>query len=224
MIVYATTEGVIRIHELSSGNERVLDTGKGVSVQPAFAPSGKEIIYVRFSETVPDDTDLYIIDSETKKSIPFLGQTSQQFYPACSLDGERLAYVNVHCSDPCGRLIQEVWTADRFGKNARQLLLTNSTCEKPSWSPDVRRLAFSSDMNGNFDIYIYELDSGQLRQVTKDPGLDTSPAWSPDGSRLAFVSTRSGLSEIWIHDFASGNDKKLDPFPGKRVPCKDVAW
>lgn len=223
-IVYSTSDGRIHRYDLVAEKDVLLRTLKGVNVQPAFMPDGQDVLYVHFSEDVPDDTDLYLLDIKSSKSSLFLGQRSQQFYPCWSLNGEHMAYINVLCSNPCDRMIQEVWVTDRFGKNARQLILTNSACETPAWSPDGRRLALSSDLIGNFDIYIYDIANRILKPITTDPHSDTSPAWSPDGSKLAFVSTRSGQSEIWIKDLVYDNLKKFVPFPGQVIACKDVTW
>lgn len=223
-IVYSTSDGHIHRYDLVAEKDVFLKTLNGVNVQPAFMPDGQNVLYVHFSEDVPDDTDLYLLDIMTGKSRLFLGQRSQQFYPCWSPNGEHMAYINVLCSNPCDRMLQEVWVTDRFGKNARQLILTNSACETPAWSPDGRRLALSSDLSGNFDIYIYDIVNRTLKPITTDTHSDTSPAWSPDGSKLAFVSTRSGQSEIWIKDLVSDNFKRFVPFPGQVISYKDVTW
>lgn len=223
-IVYSTSDGHIHRYDLIAEKDVLLKTLKGVNVQPAFMPDGQDVLYVHFSEDVPDDTDLYLLDIKSGKSRLFLGQRSQQFYPCWSPNGEYMAYINVLCSNPCDRMIQEIWVTDQFGKNARQLILTNSACETPAWSPDGRRLALSSDLGGNFDIYIYDIVNRTIKPITTDPHSDTSPAWSPDGSKLAFVSTRSGQSEIWIKDLVSDNLKRFVPFPGQVISCKDVTW
>ncbi len=48
----------------------------------------------------------------------------------------------------------------------------------PTWSPDGRWIAFASDRSGNWDIFLLELETGQLIQLTDDPGDDTEPDWS----------------------------------------------
>jgi Tol biopolymer transport system component len=62
-----------------------------------------------------------------------------------------------------------------------------------SWSPDGRRLAFASGVQGNpgnFKIYAVKVDGGGQEQLTRDPGPDGDPAWSPDGRKIAFRSYR----------------------------------
>ena len=63
--------------------------------------------------------------------------------------------------------------------------------ESPTWSPDGSFLAFASNRDGNFEIYVRRVGGGEPVNVTKDPGQDFQPAFSPDGNWIAFVSTRS---------------------------------
>jgi Tol biopolymer transport system component len=68
---------------------------------------------------------------------------------------------------------------------------------QPALSPDASRVAFSSNLEGEFSIYVVGVDGGGLRRLTDGPGDDSEPAWSPDGSRIAFVrgfdATGSGV-------------------------------
>jgi dipeptidyl aminopeptidase/acylaminoacyl peptidase len=79
----------------------------------------------------------------------------------------------------------------------------------PVWSPDGRRLAFVSYRDGNSEIYLLDLRSGQLRNLTNHPGSDTSPAWSPDGTQLAYVSTRNEHQVISVIDVETGTIRDL---------------
>jgi Tol biopolymer transport system component len=68
---------------------------------------------------------------------------------------------------------------------------------QPALSPDASLVAFSSNVEGKFSIYVVGIDGEGLRRVTDGPGEDSEPAWSPDGSRIAFVrgfdATGSGV-------------------------------
>jgi Calx-beta domain/WD40-like Beta Propeller Repeat len=62
----------------------------------------------------------------------------------------------------------------------------------------IGKIAFTSDRDGNTEIYTMDADGGQQVRLTENPAEDFSPAWSPDGRRIAFVSTRDGNAEIYV--------------------------
>jgi len=50
---------------------------------------------------------------------------------------------------------------------------------------------------GTFDIYLVEIASGRIVQLTHDAGRNEHPSWVPDGRHLVFESKRSGSREVW---------------------------
>lgn len=66
-------------------------------------------------------------------------------------------------------------------------------------------LAFASDRDGDFDIYLLNVETGEQVQLTDDPSADRSPAWSPDGERIVFVSDRAGDDDLYVMDADGGN-------------------
>ena len=82
---------------------------------------------------------------------------------------------------------------------------------QPTWSPDGRFIAYTSDQTGNFDIWVQPLAGGRAVQVTTDPAADWQPAWSPDGNTLAFRSERDG-GGIFLAPAFGGRERRLTTF------------
>jgi Tol biopolymer transport system component len=77
--------------------------------------------------------------------------------------------------------------------------LTNSNGDdiNAAWNQATQRIAFASDRDGDFDIYVMSFDGTNLQPVlTTDPGEDRFPSWEPNGDRIAFASDRDGDFDI----------------------------
>jgi Tol biopolymer transport system component len=88
---------------------------------------------------------------------------------------------------------------DADGSRPRRLTRHDATDTMPAFSPQGGRIAFASDRDGNFEIYLIDLDGagrpGRLQRLTQHPGLDTHPVFSPDGRWVAYTSERGGLDD-----------------------------
>ena len=64
---------------------------------------------------------------------------------------------------------------------SEQKILTNNPAvdAKPSWSPDGKKIAFSSVRGGNLEIYVMNADGSEQTNLTNNPASDYSPSWSP---------------------------------------------
>ena len=81
----------------------------------------------------------------------------------------------------------------------------------PSWSPDGRFVAYSSDQSGNFDIWVRSIGEGNSVQVTSSAAHDWQPNWSPDGLSLVFRSEREG-GGLFVVPALGGSERKLCGF------------
>jgi TolB protein len=85
------------------------------------------------------------------------------------------------------------------------------------------RIAFASDREGNWDIYVMNADgSGEPRNLTKSQGEDHDPAWSPDGRFIAFQSKQDDDEEIYVVEVDSLRQPK--PLTHNEANDYHAAW
>jgi TolB protein len=68
----------------------------------------------------------------------------------------------------------------------------------PAVSPDGESLAFASDRDGPWDLYLLDLTTLAVTRLTSTPGFEGHPTWSPDGIWLAYEADYDGDLDIWI--------------------------
>ncbi len=83
---------------------------------------------------------------------------------------------------------------------SEQTRITNNTINDgtPTWLPDGTKIAFTSERNVNFDVYVMNADGSEQTRITNNTAYDGYPAWSPDDTKIAFVSNRDGNFEIYV--------------------------
>lgn len=83
-----------------------------------------------------------------------------------------------------------------------------------AWSPDGKHLAFVRQFRADdTDISVINADGSFEKNLTTNPGLDSSPAWSPDGQRIAFVSNRGSNTDIYLMNIDGTALKRLTSDP-----------
>jgi tricorn protease len=85
----------------------------------------------------------------------------------------------------------DLWSVSREGGAAKRLTATPGVDIDPFFSPDGSRIAFSSTVAGNTDVYIMSANGGDAERLTFHPAIDRVKGWSPDGSFIIFESVRT---------------------------------
>jgi Tol biopolymer transport system component len=80
----------------------------------------------------------------------------------------------------------------------------------PTRSPDTEWVAFTSNRDGNWELYITRVDNSVMRRVTYNTvAKDIDPVWSPDGQWIAFETDRDGNWELYLLNLATGEETRL---------------
>jgi TolB protein len=86
------------------------------------------------------------------------------------------------------------------GSNVRRLTDTQGLDMHPAWSPDGRRIAFTTRRDGNYEIYVMNADGTSPQNLSRHPERDDFPAWHPGGKQLVTVSERHGHYDLYLFD------------------------
>jgi hypothetical protein len=193
---------------------------------PVISPDARRAIF--FSERDRVSVDLFLADLETRTvtkklattaaSLRFESLQAVRSSGSWSPEGDRFVFAAIDRGEPTLILL------DVEGSQKQEIRLPQfGQVLNPSWSPDGRAIAFSSLTGGLTDLYLYELTSGSLRQLTDDIYADLHPEWSPDGRRIAFVTDRFSTDletlefrapELALMDLPSGEVTRIRGIEG----------
>lgn len=185
------TSAQICMYSIDAGKVVSFPRYKGTNITPAWSPDGSQLV---FSSSMAGNPELYVAD--TGGGHP-----------------KRLTFSNAACLSPAwnpktGQTI--VYVGDRGGVPKLYIMSVDGTDNTeldlpdkgylidPAWAPNGQLLAFSwRRPSGNYDIYVMDVATRQIIELTRDAGRNERPSWAPDGRHIVFESTRAGDREIW---------------------------
>ncbi len=116
----------------------------------------------------------------------------------------------------------DIWTLGAENGSPRNLTATDGVSERyPAWSPDGEWVAYSSDADGEYELWMRASDGkGAPRQLTDGHAAFFSDVqWSPDSARLSFSDQ---LGTLYVHDVKAGTTSTVDKDPFAATP--EVSW
>jgi tricorn protease len=125
---------------------------------------------------------------------------------------------------PDGKLVAfsylgDIWVVDAVGGVARPVTMHEKHDIYPVFSPDGKRIAFSSNRHGSYDVFTVPVQGGKPTRLTFDSADDIVTDWSPDGQSILFASNRGtafpSRGELYVVPAKGGMAKRVSAFEGK---------
>ncbi len=171
--------------------------------QPAFSPSGIELVFHGFRD---DGWDIWAVgvDGSNLRRLTFGPLDDQN--PHWSHDGTRVAFD----SDRSGNA--DVWILDVRSGELRQLTKNTANDTMPTWSPDDREIAFVSARTPNAGVWAINVADGTERLIAAVPGRLGVPSWTPDGKQVLYGVIADGAARIDVSGEPAVTGEDVFPF------------
>ncbi len=175
------------------------------TAEAVLSPDGKTIVFTSLKD---GDLEIYTMNADGTNVKRLTTTAGYDGGPWWSPDGTKIVYRAHHPKDSvelrqyrellAQGMIRpskvELYVMNADGSDNRQITSLGGANFGPSWTPDGKRIIFSSNhknpRSGNFDLFLVDLDGKNLEQVTNSPVFDGFPMFSPDGKRLIWASNR----------------------------------
>jgi Tol biopolymer transport system component len=184
------SQSTLFIANADGSDERPLLPNSGIEYNASFSADGKWII---FTSERGGSADIYRVHADGSGLERLTDDPAYDDQGALSPDGKQLAFVSSRRSGSA-----DIWLLNLETKKAQNL--THSPANfRPTWSPDGKWIAFSSDRNTSVrrdgerfeqshavSIYLMRADGTDVRRITSADKFAGSPKWSSDGQRIVF--------------------------------------
>ena len=208
----------------SDGSDEFLMTKSSWSIHfPRIAPGGEKVVFVSAYE---GREMVYAInrDGSNLERLTKPSDAKHDGYASWSPDGTKLIYTRVYS------ISTDIYVMDSRGHDQKNLTniwplgkASSNTFSEFPWSPDSRKIVFSSDRDGSYKIYIMDKNGGNIRQKTNNPETDDYGAvWAPNRNAIAYVSTGgiNGETDIFTLNVDS---RRVKPINITKSPYHDTS-
>ena len=165
-------------------------TTLGQNLAPAWSVDGTKIA---FASDRTGSFQIFVMNPDGSGQTNISNSFSDDTQPAWSPAGT-IAFVRTAASlNPVGK----IWVTNSSGSLQVQITFGPGNDERPSFSPDGATIAFSTNRDGNYEIYKIPAAGSTATRLTNNPASDRNPSWAPDDSAIAFGSDRNAGLKIW---------------------------
>jgi TolB protein len=210
---------------VATGESTALTSGGNLNLDPAWSPDGKRLAFVR-GET-KGQFYIYVLPIEngragTAQRITephsfgrerlYFGVLDDHIEPSWSPDGKELLLVSNRGIALGSGAIWRTKVGPDCMRDARMILREETLYRtEPQWSPDGKRVLYSSHRGSQFDnLYLLPAGGGEPYQLTHGDWDHFDARWSPDGEWIAYISNRHGVSDLRLLRMLDGAERVVD--------------
>ncbi len=183
LLAYVSFEAkkpVVYVHEVATGQRRVVANFRGNNSAPAFSPDGK---FLAVALSRDGYTQIFLIHTDGSGVKRFSRSLAIDTEPVFSPDGKYLYFT----SDRGGR--PQIYRQALAGGTAERVTFSSDYAVSPVLDKDGTHLAYVTRIDKRFQIAILELATGHEAVLTNNQ-YDESPCFSPNGRMIVFASER----------------------------------
>ncbi len=202
------------------GRSQLITNGRekgGQSFGPAFSPDGKRIA---FASTRSGNSEIWVANADGTGARQLTNSSALDTAPCWSPTGQEIAFTSDRSGAP------QIWVMDTEGLNLRRLTAVGNYNDGAVWNPskEFPEVAYTSRLEGQFEVAVLNLATRQVRQITEGQGSCESPSWAPSGRHLVFSCSRSGRWQITIGDREGRRVQALQTGPGNNTQPDWGPW
>ena len=200
----------IYVVDFDGENLKQITNDNTLNLTPTWSPNGRWLVYTSYSGNNPD---LVMIDNLGKKPRrTLLRLAGLNAAPSWSPVDDRLTLVLSKDEN------SEIYTLSN-NRTLRRLTRHFNIDTSPTWSPDGRKIAFTSDRSGRGAPQIYIMDAHQgdragVERISFGSSYNDNPAWSPDGDKIAYTARVGRRFQIKVYDLTTKTSTVLTKATG----------
>lgn len=201
----------IYVHDVRTGDRRVVSDSPGINGAPSWSPDGKKLALTLSKDGAPELYTLDLINGQFKR------ETNSRFIetePRWMADGQSLIYTSSRSGGP------QIYQLNLRNGKSKRLSFNGPYNARPDITPDGRHLIYVHRQNGQFKIGVQDLVRDTFNVLTTS-GMDESPSVAPNGTMVIYGTQQRGTGVL---EAISIDGRVKMALPSAKGEVREPAW
>ena len=210
-VSFEANKPVVYLHDVRTGERRLIASFKGNNSAPAFSPDGKTMA---LALSMGGGTHIYLMSTNGTNVRRFTNSQGIDTEPVFSPDGQYVYFTSDRGGSP------QIYRQAVAGGAAERITYNAEYAISPAISPKGDKLAFISRFNGAFRVTLLDLMTG-TQLVLTDTMRDESPTFAPNGKILVYATEEAGRGVLAT---VSLDGRVRTRLTGQRGDIREPSW